>query len=206
MSNLKFTPLFRALSVRVIFVLLTSISLLSGCSRTYDWRTVQSEEGAYEAMFPSKPSSAEKTILALGDKYLISMQAAKAGNALFAVSTIKVANDAVKADELIDWLKSQTRKTLKVDGDIIEQSDVAFTVASNHKERLTATGMKISGKGPDDLPRFFWVRWVKRVDSLGQLRIYQLSVIQSLDNKMDDQAVKQLQEEYETFYAGFHPY
>lgn len=206
MSNLQFITLIRAFPIKTAFLTLLVFVFLGGCSRTYDWRTVQSEEGSYEALFPSKPNRTEKTILALGEKYLMSMQVAKAGNALFAVSLIKTGRDEKNVDAIIDWLKEQTRKTLKVEGEIKEESNLVFDVANNSKEKLVATGMKISGKGPDDLPRYFWVRWVKRVDSSGQIRIYQISVIQSLEKKLSESEVKQLEEEYETFYAGFHPY
>ena len=206
MSNLQFTPIFRALSIKTFLLLVVALICLGGCSRTYDWRTVQSEDGAYEAMFPSKPNRAERTIQALGEKYLMTMEAAKAGNALFAVSVVKVGRDDKNAQAVLDWLKEQTRKTLKVEGDIKEDSNLTFDVANNPREKLVGTGMKISGTGPDSLPRYFWVRWVKRIDPTGQIKIYQISIIQSLEKKLDEQALKQLQEEYETFYAGFHPY
>ena len=206
MSNLQFTPIFRAFSAKTILLFVLALACLGGCSRTYDWRTVQSEDGAYEAMFPSKPNRTERTIVALGEKYLMTMEVAKAGNALFAVSVVKVGKDDKNADAVLVWLKEQTRKTLKVVSEVKEDSNLSFDVANNSKEKLVGTGMKISGNGPDDLPRYFWVRWVKRIDPTGQIKIYQISIIQSLHKKLDEQAFKQLQEEYETFYAGFHPY
>lgn len=206
MSNPQLIPLLRLVSIKTLLWIVLTMCLLSGCSRTYDWRTVQSDEGGFEAMFPAKPNRAEKTVILLGQKRLMSMEVAKAGNALFAVSVINLGKDSKQANEVLDLLQEQTRKTLKVQGEIIEESNLSFAVANNSKEKLPAVGVKILGNGPDNLPRIFWVRWTKRIDPTGQLRIYQVSIIQSIDKKLDEQVVKQLEEEYETFYAGFHPY
>lgn len=207
MSNLNLTNLLKRFLSKSIFCGLFLL-LVSGCSGTYDWRVVQSNEGAFEALFPSKPSRAEKPLQILGNNYVMSMDFAKAGDAIFAVSVIKVdANKTPKEiNDIIQWLTEQTKKTLKVTQPVIEESDLLITVAGNPKEKITSSGVKIIGLGPDDVSREYWARWIKRVDTTGQLRIYQVSVLQSLDKKFDENKLKQLKEEYETFYAGFHPY
>ena len=208
MSNFKFSDLLSPYQFKLMVGGLI-VCLLVACSGTYDWRMIHSNEGGFEAMFPAKPKHAEKTIYALGKNYSMSMEFARAGDALFAVSVIKfdpVNHDPKDVDRLIDWLKEQTSKTLKVDAPIVEESDLVFTVSGNPNERLLANGMKILGTGPDNVPMNYLARWVKRIDSTGQLRIFQVSVLQSLDKKLEDKLIKQLQEEYETFYAGFHPY
>ena len=207
MSNLKLMSRLNSFSLKSFFCGILLL-LLGACSGTYDWRVIQSEQGAFEAMFPSKPNRAERSIQILGENLMMSMDYAKAGNAIFAVSVIKLDSNKSpeQVNEIIAWLKDQTKKTLKVNQPIIEESDLVFTVAANAKEKINSSGVKIVGIGPDDVPRYYWARWIKRVDSTGQLRIYQISVLQSLDKNIDEKITKQLQEEYETFYAGFHPY
>lgn len=191
--------------------LITALSIvlclaMAGCTHTYDWRIVKSDEYAYEALYPGKPTRAEQTI-AIGDqKYAMVMEAASAGKALFAVGVITLDANAKNADEVILWLKNNTVRNLTLDKKLEEQKNLKFRVAGNGQEVIAAEGVKMQGVGPDKIQRLFWVRWLKRTDNAGVQRIYQLSVIQPFEKKPDQNQLNQLEEQYETFYAGFHPY
>jgi len=41
---------------------------LSACTPTYDWRTVKSDDLLFEALYPGKPTRAEKTLLIADQK------------------------------------------------------------------------------------------------------------------------------------------
>ena len=71
---------------------------------------------------------------------------------------------------------------------------------------MPATGIKISGKGPDQLMKELQVRWVRRIDGAGVERIYQVTTLQSFEKQIEDNQLNLLKEHIETFYAGFHPY
>jgi hypothetical protein len=179
---------------------------MAGCTNTYDWRIVKSDEYAYEALYPGKPSRAEQSI-AIGDqKYAMVMEAASAGKALFAVGVITLDANAKNADEILLWLKNSTSRNLTLDRKPEEQQNLKFKVAGSSQEVIVAEGVKMQGIGPDKIQRIFWVRWLKRTDNAGVQRIYQLSVIQPFEKMPDQNQLNQLEEQYETFYAGFHPY
>lgn len=192
--------LWRFLGSLCIFALVTA------CTATYDWRTIRSDEYAYEALYPAKPTRAEKTIVIGDQKYTMVMEAAKAGGALFAVGALTLDAGSTNADEILEWLKNNTVRNLRSDQEPKLEDQLSFSLAGNSKERILATGVKIYGWGPDQIPRILWVRWLKRKDPAGIERIYQLSVIQTLEKSLEQRQLNQLEEQVETFYAGFHPY
>jgi len=183
-------------------------AFVSACSPTYDWRIVKVDEYAYEALYPSKPTRAEKTIVVGDQKLTMVMQASKAADALFAVGVITLDAGSNQANEIVDWLKKSTVRNLKSDHEPQWQEQLSFKAAGNTKEIISASGLKLEGWGPDQIPRILWVRWLKRKDANGIERIYQVSVLQSLDKSFEQQRHlrSQLEEQVETFYAGFHPY
>lgn len=197
---------FKCLSVTIKIVATITLLVLTSCSGTYDWRLIQADEGAYEVMFPSKPTNAERTLQVGDSKYVMTMTAARAGDALFAVGVIDLGNDVQKVPSILDWLKENTSKSLKSVASIKEESNLSVVVAGHTKQQLSATGLKMTGSGPDDAPRLFWVRWVPRVDESGHVRIYQINILQSFKDKKDALNIQPLQEQYETFYESFHPY
>lgn len=182
--------------------------ITSACSPTYDWRTVKVDEYAYEALYPGKPTRAEKTLVIGDQKLTMAMQASKAADALFAVGVITLDAGSNQANEILDWLKKSTVRNLKSDQEPQWQEQLSFKVAGDGKETISASGVKLEGWGPDEVPRILWVRWLKRKDANGIERIYQVSVLQSLDKSLEQQRHlrSQLEEQVETFYAGFHPY
>lgn len=190
----------------IALALFCSTMLTIACTNTYDWRIVKSDENAYEALYPSKPTRAEKTLLIGEQKYVMTMEAASAGKALFAVGVITLDAGTQNGDEILAWLKNNTVRNLKTDQEPAVQKGLSFKVAGSKTEKIPAEGIKIYGWGPDKIPRIFWVRWLKRTDNSGIQRLYQVSVMQSLENALEQKHLNQLEEQYETFYAGFQPY
>ena len=50
---------------------------LCACSPRYDWRTIQSGDGAYAALYPGKPSNAARDVTIAGRKLPMTMEAAR---------------------------------------------------------------------------------------------------------------------------------
>lgn len=191
---------------RFILPLLLALLGLVACTATYDWRTTRADDFAYEAMYPSKPNRSERSITIEGEKYVMSMEVAQAGNALFAVGTLSIDPALITPAKMIAQLKEGTLKSLKTDQVTVEDTHLKFTVAGQPKETVPAIGIKMHGEAPDGAPRILWVRWLSRIDRLGVTRVFQVAVLQTLDRPATDGAAKLLEEQYETFYAGFHPY
>ncbi len=60
--NLIFMQI-KQIMLRNLFIILGALLTLSACSPTLDWRTVRSDDLLYEALYPGKPSRAEKSIM-----------------------------------------------------------------------------------------------------------------------------------------------
>lgn len=78
--------LFRS-AVTTTTVLFTAGALLA-CTPSYDWRTIQNNDDAYEVTFPAKPHSDARDINVAGKPMHMKMQMAEAGDAVFAVGTV----------------------------------------------------------------------------------------------------------------------
>jgi len=48
--------------IKRLFITVTLFISISGCTPIYDWRTVRSDDLLYEALYPGKPSRAEKVM------------------------------------------------------------------------------------------------------------------------------------------------
>jgi hypothetical protein len=64
---------------------LMSLTSLSACSPTYDWREVRSEAGRYSVLFPKKPGLETRTLPLLGTQIELSWQSTQIEDTLFAV-------------------------------------------------------------------------------------------------------------------------
>ncbi|MFM6922090.1 MAG: hypothetical protein ACKOXZ_05155, partial [Polynucleobacter victoriensis] len=77
----------------MLFKLFSSILIgisLVACTPSLDWRTVRSDDLLYEALYPSKPSRAEKTVMFNGQKLTMTMEASRVNDTLFAVGVINI--------------------------------------------------------------------------------------------------------------------
>src|ERR1700677_355842 len=66
---------------------------LTGCSPTYDWRTVMNNDNGYTVELPAKPSVDARQIEVGGTSMRMAMQIAEAGQAVFAVGTLMLPSD-----------------------------------------------------------------------------------------------------------------
>uniref|UniRef100_B1XSA3 Lipoprotein n=1 Tax=Polynucleobacter necessarius subsp. necessarius (strain STIR1) TaxID=452638 RepID=B1XSA3_POLNS len=78
--------LFRGIVKAV--TLLAALAFLIGCSSKLDWRTVQSQQERYSALFPGKPDKLERRIPYLGQEFLQTLEAVKIDDGIYSVSTI----------------------------------------------------------------------------------------------------------------------
>jgi hypothetical protein len=189
-------PIFKAL----IFV--TSLAIIA-CTPKFDWRTVRADDLMYEALYPSKPSRAEKSIQFEGERLSMTMEAAKAGNALYAIGSIHITpNQKVDVGNLLQYLQHGMLANLKAD---VEAKSEAVTVktAGQPSYELPAQSWSVVGIAPDGQRRLLKVWLVQRKFPDGQTWVYQLSVLQQLLDS-DSQAVNV--EEQAMFFSGFKPY
>ena len=189
--------------------LFTSILIglaLSACTPSLDWRTVRSDDLMYEALYPGKPSRAEKPIVFNNQKLTMTMEASRVNDTLFAVGVINIPATAKGIDlkALKDFLQNGMLSNLKTDHAVMPTTISVKTVGQPSYD-LPAQEWVIQGLGPDGQQRLLRFRVVQRNLPDGQIQIYQQSILQSLKNNL---AIEKIlgSDEHEMFFTGFKPY
>ena len=188
-----------------MFKAVTSLICLAvvACTPKFDWRTVRSDDLMYEALYPGKPSRAEKVIQFQDQRLVMTMEAAKAGQALYAIGSIHLApNQKVNIADLIQYLQHGMMANLQ--SDTPPKSDVVTVrTAGQPSYELTTQSWEMMGVAPDQQKRLLKVWLVQRTFPDGQTGIYQVSVLQQLSDS-DRPMINA--EEHAMFFSGFKPY
>ncbi len=173
------------------------------CTPKFDWRTVRADDLMYEALYPGKPSRAEKAIQFNSERLVMTMEAAKAGQALYAIGSIHLAaNQQVNVNDLVQYLQQGMLSNLKLGTQAVSEM-VTVKTAGQPSYALPAQSWHMVGVAPDGQKRLLKVRFVQRKLSDGQVWVYQVSVLQQLSNT-DDPLIHE--EEQAMFFSGFKPY
>ncbi|WP_370637399.1 hypothetical protein [Cupriavidus sp. AU9028] len=182
-----------------VLALPLALALLA-CSPRYDWRTVQSNEGAYAALYPAKPSSAARQVTIAGRRLPMTMDAARVDDTLFAVGVVTLpADDARLRQEAIEAMQAGLAANVgAAAAEPVHTREVTVMSAGNPALPLPATEVRATGvSGEDRTPRRMTAWLVGR-----GTRVYQAVVLESGDTARDDR----LREQIEQFLAGFHPF
>ncbi|MFM8151836.1 MAG: hypothetical protein ACKN8Y_00445 [Polynucleobacter victoriensis] len=193
----------------MLFKLFSSILIgisLVACTPSLDWRTVRSDDLLYEALYPSKPSRAEKTVMFNSQKLTMTMEASRVNDALFAVGVINIPATAKGIDlkALKDFLQNGMLSNLKTN-QAPTPTTISVKTAGQPSYDLPAQEWVIQGLGPDGQQRLLRFRVVQRNLPDGQIQIYQQSILQSLKNNLAVEKILR-SDEHEMFFTGFKPY
>lgn len=193
----------------LLFKFLTSILIslsLAACTPSLDWRTVRSDDLLYEALYPGKPSRAEKTVMFNNQKLTMTMEASRVNDTLFAVGVINIPATAKGIDlkALKDFLQNGMLSNLKTD-QAPSPKTISVKTAGQPSYDLPAQEWVIQGLGPDGQQRLLRFRVVQRNLPDGQIQIYQQSILQSLKNNLAVEKILR-SDEHDMFFTGFKPY
>lgn len=193
----------------MLFKLFTSVVIglsLVACTPSLDWRTVRSDDLLYEALYPGKPSRAEKTVMFNNQKLTMTMEASRVNDTLFAVGVINipVAAKGIDLKALKDFLQNGMLSNLKTDHAVMPTT-ISVKTAGQPSYDLPAQEWVIQGLGPDGQQRLLRFRVVQRNLPDGQIQIYQQSILQSLKNNLAIEKILR-SDEHEMFFTGFKPY
>ena len=184
-------------------VLLAAIILLGACSPKLDWRTVQSPQERYTALFPGKPDKLERRIPYQDQELQQTLEAVKIDNDIYSVSSIQVpATQAAATEKIITQLKNNLLERAKASGGQVVEEVATYQTSS--RQKLAATDyfiiLKLNAKEQQQMR----VRWIIRQASNGDAWIYQVSVLHANANTDD---VKRFlsKEEYANFFNEFYP-
>jgi len=197
----------KQIMLRNLFVIFGLLLTVSACSPTLDWRTVRSDDLLYEALYPGKPSRAEKTVVFDGQKLTMTIEASKVENSLYAVGVINIPKDIAQkfdANSFMKYLQTGMLSNLKNSPAPIEKT-VTIKTAGQPSIDLSAKEFLIQGDGPDAKKRLLRFRILQRQFSDGQIQIYQQSLLQAMS--ADASLEKMIQTDgHEMFFSGFKPY
>jgi hypothetical protein len=197
----------KQIMLRNLFIILGLLLGLSACSPTLDWRTVRSDDLLYEALYPGKPSRAEKLIIFGDQKLTMTIEASKVENSLYAVGVINIPKDiSQKFDTktFLKYLEAGMLSNLKNSPTPIEKT-VTIKTSGQSSVDLRAKEWVIQGDGPDAKRRLLRLRIVERQFPDGQIQIYQQSLLQALSGDVPLEKLIQ-SDGHEMFFSGFKPY
>ena len=193
--------LFRRVSQVCIY--LAAFVLLSACSPKLNWRTVQSPEQAYTALFPGKPDKLERHIPYQDQELLQTLEAVKIEDDIYSISSIQLtSSQSSLVSKLISQLQSNLLDRAKASGGsvIIEDS---FYQTADHR-RLPSKDYFIVFKSNEKVQQAMRVEWITRPTGNGNTWIYQVSVLHAGSN-VDDAKGFLSKEAYSNFFSEFYP-
>jgi hypothetical protein len=197
----------KQIMLRNLLVILGLLLTVSACSPTLDWRTVRSDDLLYEALYPGKPSRAEKVVMFDGQKLTMTIEASKAENSLYAVGVINIPKDISQkfdTNGFVKYLQTGMLSNLKNSPAPIEKT-VTIKTAGQSSIDLSAKEFLIQGDGPDEKKRLLRFRLVQRQFPDGQIQIYQQSLLQIISGDVSVEKLIQT-DAHEMFFSGFKPY
>jgi len=197
----------KQIMLRNLYLVLALLLGLSACSPTLDWRTVRSDDLLYEALYPGKPSRAEKSIMFNGQKLTMTIEASKVDNSLYAVGVINIPKDISQkfdTNSFVKYLQAGMLSNLKNSPAPIENT-VIIKTAGQSSIGLSAKEFLIQGDGPDAKKRLLRFRLVQRQFPDGQIQIYQQSILQTISGEeLLEKLIKT--DAHEMFFSGFKPF
>jgi hypothetical protein len=182
---------------------LAALFLLIACSPKLDWRTVQSPQERYTALFPAKPDKLERRIPYADQELLQVLEAVKIDDDIYSISTIQLpANQSGALSKLLSQLQINLIDRAKASGGDVTVEDAFYKTAD--KQRLPAKDYFIDLRSNGKSQQLMRVRWINRVEPNGDSWIYQISVLHT--NAGADNTKNFLsKEEYENFFSDFSP-
>ena len=193
--------LFRGISKAA--TLLAALVFLIACSPRLDWRTVQSPQERYTALFPGKPDKLDRRIPYLDQELLQTLEAVKIEDDIYSVSTIQLpANQASSLSKLLAQLQANLIDRTKASGGDVVVEDAFYKTAD--KQRLSTQDYFIDLKSNGKSQQLMRVRWINRVASNGDSWIYQISVLRT-NAATENAKTFFAKEEYENFFSDFVP-
>lgn len=184
-------------------VLLTALFFLAACSPKLDWRTVQSPQERFTALFPGKPDKLDRRIPYADQELLQVLEAVKIENDIYSVSTIALpVNQSASLSKLLAQLQANLIDRAKASGGDVVVEDAFYKTAD--KQRLPTKDYFLDLKVNGSTQQLMRVRWINRVAPNGDTWIYQVSVLHT-GAATENAKTFLSKEEYENFFTDFSP-
>ena len=185
------------------WVCLVAFTLLIACSPTLNWRTVQSPEQKYTALFPGKPDKLERQIPFQDQELKQALDAVKVDGDIYSITSMRILpNQSHLAQSVLEQLQNNLLNHAKVSGGQFLTEDAYYQTAAN--QRMPTKDYFIVFKANGTALQTMRVRWISRPSNNGETMIYQISVLNSKASTEDAKAMLS-KDEYANFFNEFHP-
>jgi hypothetical protein len=182
---------------------IAALFFLFACSPKLDWRTVQSPQERYTALFPGKPDKLERRIPYADQELLQVLEAVKIDDDIYSVSTIQLpVNQSGSLGTLLSQLQNNLLERAKASGGDVSAEDAFYKTVD--KQRLPTKDYFVVLKSNGEIQQLMRVRWINRVAPNGDIWIYQISVLHT-NAGADNSKTFLSKEEYENFFSDFSP-
>ena len=163
-------------SVLRAYVVLAACIFLAACSPKLNWRTVQSPEQRYTALFPGKPDKLERLIPYQDQEFKQTLEAVKIDDDIYSISSLQVpSNQSDSAQKIIDQLHSNLLDRAKVSGGNVLIEEGAYQASDSRRIPVKDYFITLSSNGKTK--QSMRVRWIVRLDKDGGNWIYQVSIL-----------------------------
>jgi hypothetical protein len=180
-----------------------ALFLLIACSPKLDWRTVQSPQERYTALFPGKPDKLERRIPYADQELFQVLEAVKIDDDIYSISTIQLpANQSGSLGKLISQLQNNLLERAKASGGDVSVEDAFYRTID--RQRLPTKDYFVTLKSNGKSQQLMRVRWINRVAPNGDNWIYQISVLHT-NAGADNSKTFLSKEEYQNFFSDFLP-
>ena len=187
------------------YLLAVIILLVVACSPRLNWRTVQSPEQRYTALFPGKPDKLDRLIPFGDQEFRQTLEAVKVDDDIYSISSIEIPAKQVNADlvqKITKQLQSNLLDRAKASGGSVI-TDSAYFQNSQH-QRIATTDYYIVFNEAGKAQQTMRVRWITRVGDSGNVWLYQVSVLHTNADTADAKMLLS-KEEYANFFNEFYP-
>jgi hypothetical protein len=176
---------------------------LAACSPKLDWRSVQSPQERYTALFPAKPDKLQRQIPFDGQELSQVLEAVKVDDDIYSVSSIKLTSTQVALlPSLMAQLQSNLLDRAKASGGAVEIVNTSYLTVD--KQRLSTKDYLITFKSKTGSAQLMRVRWITRAAPNGDMWVYQVSTLHGNESSIDAKTFLS-KEEYENFFNEFSP-
>ncbi len=184
-------------------LVVAALFLCVACSPKLDWRTVQSPQEGYVALFPGKPDRLERHIQYQDQDVFQTLEAIKIDRDIYSISALHLNQDQIGLmPQLLNQLKDNLLKGVGTD-DSSPMTTLSYFQTVD-RQRLPVEDYFLDFKSKDVPPQAMRVRWVIRINPSKGAWIYQVSVLHQEPVVTN---IKEFfsQESYANFFEEFHP-
>ena len=188
--------------IKVIALALTFV-LLSACSPKFNWRTVQSPDQHYIALFPGKPEKIDRQIAYKDYELAQALEAVKIDDDIYSISTTRLSSQqAALSPSIVAQLQTNLLDRAQASGGSVMIDDGHYQT-TNH-QRLPIKDYFVNFSTNGKVMQSMRVRWITRATDSGASFVYQISVLH-LNPDSTDAKLLFSKEEYANFFNGFYP-